>query len=506
MKKLSAIKENVFDDMLKRNQGKDTRKENDPDNFDMEEFEEYLKTHYEGILGEKMIYNNHFDTLIVKFTFAYNDTLMAVTINYESDHKNIYAVTVSSEPESFDKIQNLMQDISPWWQPIEYNNSMLLNVEDCKEIKTSTCLKIIDTIIDNIPELELKRKMDENVFDDMLSRNRGKEERKENNVNMMEQTGFFEYLQKHYNCSHDDGISIGRGYIQIPLKKNEDEKTFWTPQIAICYKNEYDIYALYIQYVCSKDPKIAVELKKRKYPFKYIGKGRGVIYADYGIEINHEMCIEIIDLFIDNMKNTCISRKVNENVFDDMLKRSHGEEKRKEDKVTILYHPQDRFELQQCIYDIEKNNGYPEDLDLRCIDVSQVDSFAHIFSSKYEKTKMKSVNVTGWETENIEEMDSMFLNCSGLEYIYGLDTWEMKNITSMFDMFAGCNNLKELNIKDWNLKNVNFIGGIFKNCLNLKDPDLTNWEIHPECCTYIPSMFVSCKFSYERVGNKFNRK
>ena len=52
-----------------------------------------------------------------------------------------------------------------------------------------------------------------------------------------------------------------------------------------------------------------------------------------------------------------------------------------------------------------------------------------------------------FNTENVKNMDSMFLNCKSLVSLPDISNWNTKNVKSMKYMFSGCNKLS--NIPKW---------------------------------------------------------
>lgn len=145
------------------------------------------------------------------------------------------------------------------------------------------------------------------------------------------------------------------------------------------------------------------------------------------------------------------------------------------------YHPITYYELQDIITEksnkLNQTNGY---LDLSDIDTSDVDKFVTLSSYGYMETitdkiivrDLKTVNVYGWETSHITNMEKLFSSFYNLTEIIGLETWDIKNVINMTKMFAFCDNLEKINIENWKINHTCKIENMFSGCYKLKKP---NW-------------------------------
>lgn len=102
-------------------------------------------------------------------------------------------------------------------------------------------------------------------------------------------------------------------------------------------------------------------------------------------------------------------------------------------------------------------NNYLDDneihLDLQHLDVSELKNLASPFHkiSRIYKYKIKSIDVTGWDTSNIESMYGLFYDLKNCEKIIGIEDWDISNVTNMWAMFAYCQNLKLDLTKHWDI-------------------------------------------------------
>lgn len=109
-----------------------------------------------------------------------------------------------------------------------------------------------------------------------------------------------------------------------------------------------------------------------------------------------------------------------------------------------------------------------EQIDLSNFDTKNVLSFVDIFGYC---SNLKYVNISNFNTrlaikENICEM---FWNCKSLETIVGIEDLNLSNSTSLRGMFNNCKKLKKLDLSAWDTKNINNIELLFNDCENLEE-------------------------------------
>jgi surface protein len=183
------------------------------------------------------------------------------------------------------------------------------------------------------------------------------------------------------------------------------------------------------------------------------------------------------------------------------------------------YFPESDKELRQIIFNEYFNNGKT---DLSEIDTSKVTDMSELFYDLYGYS-FSTIDISGWNTSNVNNMNSMFDGCSTLKKIIGLENLNVENVKDMDFMFSGCKELSEINISKWNTKNLNFsrlmfnkcyklkniIGienfktdniykanSMFNSCKKLKTLDLSKWIMKK--CTCINGMFKGC-ISLEKI-------
>ena len=108
-------------------------------------------------------------------------------------------------------------------------------------------------------------------------------------------------------------------------------------------------------------------------------------------------------------------------------------------------------------------------------------------------------NIFGFDTSKVENMSSMFYECSSLISLdlSGFDTSEVKDMSYMF---SGCSSLESLNLQNFNITKDTIINNIFQSCLNLKYIDLSNSEFGDNLINMLPKEINLCKDEQIRIS------
>ncbi len=111
------------------------------------------------------------------------------------------------------------------------------------------------------------------------------------------------------------------------------------------------------------------------------------------------------------------------------------------------------------------------ELDLSSFNTSNVVSMSAMFSgwsdSGNHETKLKILNLTGFNTGKVTTMHDMFVYNNNLITIKGIESFDTSSVTIMDNMFASCAGLVELNLCSFDTKKVTHMAGIFKNMKNI---------------------------------------
>ncbi len=178
------------------------------------------------------------------------------------------------------------------------------------------------------------RKLSESIWSDIQDRSSGETKRKEDDINLLDRDGLYDYLTSHYkntnsfapiyNSDTYDTIKVpfliqgGTDGVYLDFEKNE---------VSISYASPYKVKGLF--------SKLADEfsLKSDSKTAWYI------ISPKDGSEVTNTFYIYVIDFLIDNIPDSFergVKKIVNESIWSDIQDRSTGETVRKEDDINRL--------------------------------------------------------------------------------------------------------------------------------------------------------------------------
>ena len=142
----------------------------------------------------------------------------------------------------------------------------------------------------------------------------------------------------------------------------------------------------------------------------------------------------------------------------DVLKRDLLGETREEDKF------RSKEQLQEYLKsEIEKQG---KNVVIKNLDVSLIEDLSRLFynaRSNSISSGIKSLDLSGWKTSNVEDMSYMFSWCTDLESL-NLSGWDTSKVRSMTQMFRYCVNLKSLDLSGWDTSNVENMYAMLWNC------------------------------------------
>jgi len=150
--------------------------------------------------------------------------------------------------------------------------------------------------------------------------------------------------------------------------------------------------------------------------------------------------------------------------------------------------PESYEELRELII-----NRYIENdkiLDLRDIDVSDITTFGNYYGKKhsdgimyegwglfYELNNVEIIDVTGWNTENIKNMEYMFDQLKNLKEIRGIKNWNISNVLTSENMFRQCESLRTLDLSRWKPQKLRSMDSMFDGCENLTEiKGIEKWD------------------------------
>ena len=103
-------------------------------------------------------------------------------------------------------------------------------------------------------------------------------------------------------------------------------------------------------------------------------------------------------------------------------------------------------------------------------------SLTHMRGIFHGASSLTSLNLSGWDTSSVLDMQDLFRNTSALTSIEGLSEWNTESATHMASMFNGAISLETLDLSGWNTNSVRFISRMFYGASSLVSVgDLSGW-------------------------------
>ena len=125
-------------------------------------------------------------------------------------------------------------------------------------------------------------------------------------------------------------------------------------------------------------------------------------------------------------------------------------------------------------------------LDVSSFDTSKVNNMSWMFRSCGGLT---SLAVTNFDTSKVTNMDYMFSDCSGLTSL-DLSKFNTSMVTSMSNMFSFCSGLTSLDLSNFDTTKVIAMIEMFRSCNSLTTLDLSSFDTSN--VTYMKDMFRYC--------------
>lgn len=154
------------------------------------------------------------------------------------------------------------------------------------------------------------------------------------------------------------------------------------------------------------------------------------------------------------------------------------------------YIPENKTELQNIIKDRIEKEGYQ--IDLNDIDISLITDLCGLFQGikglKLNELDKLEVNVSKWDTSNVEDMTGLFYNMS--KFNCDISEWNTKNVKSMANMFTYCSEFNQ-DISKWNVENVKNVNSMFMNCSKFNQ-NLNDWKIKIKDKKALKGCFYEC--------------
>ena len=128
-----------------------------------------------------------------------------------------------------------------------------------------------------------------------------------------------------------------------------------------------------------------------------------------------------------------------------------------------------------------------EKIDFSSFDTKNVTNMSNMF---YSCNNLKNINLSFFNTKNVKDMNCMFSKCYNLKDLY-LSSFDTQNVTNMSNMFSNCQNLVYLDLTSFDTRNVEYMNCMFDKCYNLKDLYLSSFNT--QNVTNMSYMFSNCQ-------------
>ena len=141
---------------------------------------------------------------------------------------------------------------------------------------------------------------------------------------------------------------------------------------------------------------------------------------------------------------------------------------------------------------------------IKSLDVSEwnTGSATNMFCMFYNCTELNDLNVSNWNVSNVTTLANMFEKCKALETL-NLSKWDVSNVENMNGLFYECQGLTGLNLSGWNTAKVASMGYMFISCNKLTELDLSSWNTN--AVKKSEKMFAGCSNLVTiSVGNGWN--
>ena len=169
---------------------------------------------------------------------------------------------------------------------------------------------------------------------------------------------------------------------------------------------------------------------------------------------------------------------IKESIWSDIQDRSMGKTVREEDKIIT------NEELKNKIYNLYKEQGKGETLDVSSLTNFICDDFSYLFKGFYKVKHI--IGLEDWDVSNVKDMHNMFEGCENFNC--DLSNWDVSNVEDMHSMFWDCKTFNS-DLSKWNVSSVEDMSSMFADCINFNS-DLSKWNV--SSVGNMSSMFADC--------------
>ena len=189
-----------------------------------------------------------------------------------------------------------------------------------------------------------------------------------------------------------------------------------------------------------------------------------------------------------NFSNDNVKTNDNDNKKEEILKNEITcVYNKQEDEIDLLHDYTEDTEYwddgEKKAYIEGKNNINDKNIDI-CINDKKIK-----FNYKYKSNEKGNIQVKFVFKKLLTSTAHMFGGCSSLQSI-NLSSFNTTNVENMIEMFFGCSSLQSINLSSFNTTNVKDMRYMFWDCSSLQSIDLSSFNT--TSVKYMMSMFNGC--------------
>ena len=291
MKKLSNITESVWTDIQKRSSGDDIRKEDDINLLDKDGLYEYILSHYE-------LTDNRYELTYGTANMCIPISIKGeeILLTYEFDEVHCY-FKLNEYPKLYSLLQKKfnVEEMSDNDEKLSIGEHYIISPKD--ECTNQFYIDVIDCIIENRNTIVRKKELNESIWTDIQKRSSGDDIRKEDDINLLDETGLAKYMEKIYMSPNDDLHIIA------------DKLNFGTIMISL-FEINGKYYNIIYQKISTSNPEITFpvcpdsdieDLLRELYKVTRLKQYNDKIYKiepNDGNKITNKFFIEVLDFIL----------------------------------------------------------------------------------------------------------------------------------------------------------------------------------------------------------------
>ena len=120
------------------------------------------------------------------------------------------------------------------------------------------------------------------------------------------------------------------------------------------------------------------------------------------------------------------------------------------------------------------------------LNISKADGMSYLF---YECNALTQLDLSNWDTGNIQYMISTFNGCTNLTEL-NCSTWNTGKVYNLQLAFLNCKSLETIPVRDWDTRSLMYMDKAFAYCTSLTNLDVSKWDTSK--VVEMTSVFYQC--------------